>query len=76
MIFTYDQIIKDKCLKKYNKINKTLYNEYYNLGLEQIKRKVLEFAETLNNEFIEQLFSFNDIKIIFYCTNTNFFFLL
>jgi GNAT superfamily N-acetyltransferase len=72
MIFTYNQIIKDKCLKKYNKINKINYNSYYNSGLSQIKSKVLEFAESLNEQFIDQLFNFNDIKFIFYSPNTHF----
>lgn len=72
MIFLYSSIIKNK-LKKLNKLyDKDTYNHYYKLGLEKIIPILKEYADTINENFLEELIYQDDIEIIFYSSNTDF----
>lgn len=77
MIFLYSSIIKNKLnklynLKKLNKYDNNTYNYYYKLGLEQIIPILKEYADTINETFLEKLIYQDDIDIMFYSSNTEF----
>ena len=69
MIFSYSEMVKNK-IKKVN----VCYNTLYDKGKLIIFQKIKEFANTINELFIERLFLFNnnDIEIIFYSNDSYF----
>ena len=69
MIFSYSEMVKNK-VKKVN----VCYNTLYDNGKIIIFQKIKEFANTINELFIERLFLFNnnDIEIIFYSNDSYF----
>lgn len=72
MIFSYKELAKKSFLKRYKKYNKINYENYYYSGINYIKPKVIEFADTINENFIDSIFCNNDIEFIFYSTDTTF----
>ncbi len=67
MIFSYNDIIIKKI-----KNSKITYDVLFNYGITTIKSIVKNFADTINDTFIDQLFQHNDINFIFYTTDNIF----
>lgn len=67
MIFSYSELVKNKARKR-----KIDYKQLYINGLQTLKPIVKEFAETINENFIDQIFDDDDIEIIFYCNDYKF----
>jgi ribosomal protein S18 acetylase RimI-like enzyme len=67
MIFSYSELVKNKA-KKYN-LN---YDKLYKNGLNTIKLLVKEYADTINETFIDQILNHDDIYFILYSNNVQF----
>ena len=86
MIYQYSQFVKNKLTKWYNMYSDETFNKYYLAGLTQIIPIIKIFAETISDEFINNLFykvqaetgsidklvSHGEIEIIMYSSDTNF----
>jgi len=67
MIFSYNDIVKK--IAKNKKIN---YKELYFYGLSKLKPKIIEFADTINDTFIDIILNHEDIYILLYCNDIKF----
>ena len=72
MIFSYSNIIKDKFKINNNKNDKLIYNYYHHIYITKISKIIKEYADTINENFIDLLLESNDIEIIFYLNNSEF----
>lgn len=71
MIFLYSDLLKDKLKKKYNKYDKYLYDEYYKIGITKISLLIKEYADNINESFIDFLVNSDNIEIVFYSNDSN-----
>ena len=55
MIFSYSEIVKNKAKK--NNLN---YDKLYKTGLDTIKLLVKEYADTINETFIDQILNHDE----------------
>jgi hypothetical protein len=71
MIFLYSDFLKDKLNKKYGKYDKCLYDKYYKIGINIISHIIKEYADNINEGFIDFILDNNNIEIVFYSNNSN-----
>ena len=72
MIFSYSNIIKDRFKINNNKYDKLIYNYYHHYYITKISKMIKEYADTINENFINLLLESNNIEIIFYLNNSEF----
>jgi hypothetical protein len=65
MIINFSDIVKNKYPNEYNK--------YYNIGLKMLSEIIkTEYADNINNTFIDYVLNSNDIEILFYSLTDTF----
>lgn len=70
MIFLYSDYLKDKLIKKYNNYDIYLYDKYYKIGIYKISPIIKEYADNINEGFIDFILNSNNIEIVFYSNNS------
>ena len=72
MIFLYSNIIKNILNKKFQKYDIATYNYYFDIYIKKISSIIKEFADTINEKFIDKLLESKNIEIVFYQNNSEF----
>jgi GNAT superfamily N-acetyltransferase len=72
MIFFYSNILKNFLKKKYQKYDIITYNYFFNIYIKKISSMIKEYADTINEKFIDKLLESKNIEIVFYQNNSEF----